>query len=179
MKRVAGVVLAGGRSRRFGRDKAVEPIGERDMLEWALGALLPYSEVLLVAGRQTAPAPCVDDRPGPGFGPLGGLAGALRSARTRGCTHVLSAACDTPFIDASLLRGLLAQQKPAFLDRCPVIGIWPVSLADALERHLAAGGTRTVVDWALSIGATSLRTELPIPNLNRVEDLPEIIALHG
>lgn len=106
-----GVVLAGGRSTRMGRDKALIPFGPagRTLLDHALDRLAPEVDDLLVVGDPLAhghvgPFVVPDDQPG--MGPLGGLVTAMRYA-----THdrLLVLAVDMPAVDQRLLRALKAQ----------------------------------------------------------------------
>src|SRR3546814_5020197 len=69
-----GAVLAGGRSSRFGSDKALAMLGGRTLLDHAQAALRPHCDALIVVGRGEGLA----DWPQPDMGPLGGVAGALR-----------------------------------------------------------------------------------------------------
>ena len=96
-----GVVLAGGRSRRFGGvDKTRLPLCGRTMLERASEALAPFTVSRVVVGG--APAPGVAQVPdgAPGEGPLGGILTALEAIVT---PHALILAVDLPFIPGSLL----------------------------------------------------------------------------
>lgn len=85
-RRVSAIVLAGGRSSRFGRDKLAEPIGGRPLLEHAIdGVRLVAAEVLVVVAPGPAPAVppgvIVVHDPAPFEGPLAGLLAGLRAAR--------------------------------------------------------------------------------------------------
>ncbi len=99
-----GVVLAGGRSRRFGGvDKTRLPLGGRTLLQRAAAALAPVtSRCLIVGGTPSAGLQTVPDRY-PGEGPLGGILTALDAIRT---SHALFLAVDLPFIPVSLLQEL-------------------------------------------------------------------------
>ncbi|WP_396624857.1 molybdenum cofactor guanylyltransferase [Luteitalea sp.] len=96
-----GVVLAGGRSRRFGGvDKTRLPLGGRTLLARALDTLAPLTTTcLVVGGAPVAGIPQVPDE-APGHGPLGGLLTALDAIAT---PHALILAVDLPFIPGSLL----------------------------------------------------------------------------
>ena len=85
------VILAGGKSRRMGRDKRTLRVGNRTLLSHTKAAL---SE----AGWK---ARVVADDLKPGLGPLGGIATAFRKT-----THsrVLFVGCDMPFLSDELLR---------------------------------------------------------------------------
>lgn len=85
-RRVSAIVLAGGRSSRFGRDKLAEPIGGRPLLEHAIDAVRPFAtEILVVAAPDASPAVAEDVRvvhdPASFGGPLLGLATGLDHAR--------------------------------------------------------------------------------------------------
>ena len=83
---VSAIVLAGGRSSRFGRDKLAEPVDGRPLLLHAIEAVKPLStEILVVAAPVADPAipsgVAIVHDPSPYEGPLAGLAAGLRAAR--------------------------------------------------------------------------------------------------
>ncbi len=97
-----GVVLAGGRSSRMGRDKALIPYAGRTLLERALDILEPQVQELLVIGDpmkygHVGPFVVADDIPG--VGPLGGIVTAMRYASH---DRLLVLACDMPHVTAGL-----------------------------------------------------------------------------
>lgn len=108
-RRVSAIVLAGGRSSRFGRDKLAEPLGGMSLLERSIAAVRPVSSEVLVV---TAPlgAPTVDEDvrvvhdAAPFGGPLLGLAAGLTSARE---AIVLVTAGDMPELQPLVIRLLL------------------------------------------------------------------------
>lgn len=86
VSRVSAIVLAGGRSSRFGRDKLVEPFDGRSLLEHAIEAVRPHAfEVLVVVAPGAVPAVPADvivvHDPTPFEGPLAGLLVGLGAAR--------------------------------------------------------------------------------------------------
>lgn len=172
-RRIAGVVLAGGRSQRFGRDKAEELYGERKLIDWSIAALQPFVDTIFVSGRDYPPFVAVQDRPEPGMGPLGGIAGAMVAASAAGHTHLLSLPCDTPNIGHDQLARLCEGPDSAYLSACPVIGLWPTGQAEKLVRHLADGGRRSVRAWGDAQGATAIDGE-EIANINSIEDLERL-----
>jgi molybdopterin-guanine dinucleotide biosynthesis protein A len=85
-RRVSAIVLAGGRSSRFGRDKLAEPIGGRTLLQHTIDAVRPFAtEIIVVSSPDRWPAVAGDVRlihdPSPFEGPLAGLAAGLAAAR--------------------------------------------------------------------------------------------------
>lgn len=169
--RVSGVVLAGGQSRRFGRDKAQEMFRGMRLIDWSIRALTPHVDDIVIAGGSLAGFETVPDQPRGGLGPLGGIAGAMRVAAARGSSHILSVPCDTPILPGDLFDRLLAEPSAAFHPECPVIGIWPVALGAGLEAWLADAGNLAVRAWTDRIGAVPLAGAGPIVNINRPEDL--------
>jgi molybdopterin-guanine dinucleotide biosynthesis protein A len=172
-RRIAGVVLAGGRSQRFGRDKAEEIYGERKLIDWSIAALQPLVGTIFVSGRDYPPFVSVADRPEPGMGPLGGIAGAMAAAKAAGYTHLLSLPCDTPDVSPGQLARLCDAADSAYLAACPVIGLWPTDQAERLERHLAQGGRRSVRAWGEAQGATAIDGD-DIANINSIADLERL-----
>ncbi len=96
-------VLAGGASRRMGRDKASVPIGGMTMLERVLDGLAGVGERIVVGGPAPDPIPEIPDlRPGR-RGPLAGLEAALAWAGGRSVALV---AVDQPYVRAATLGAL-------------------------------------------------------------------------
>lgn len=104
---LTGIVLAGGRSRRLGRNKALLPFGGRPLLHIVcerVAQVCPQVVVATSAGGMSGDAPAgvevVRDEK-PGQGPLAGMQAGLRAAAF---DYALVVACDMPFLSPSLLR---------------------------------------------------------------------------
>ncbi len=113
--RLTGVVLAGGKNSRLGRDKAalVLDASGTDLLTRTARLLQSLLPRVLVVGRTHAGFESLPDD-APGAGPVGGVATALRHAGT--ACLVLS--CDLPFMDRATLSLLLqawAKRRPETL----------------------------------------------------------------
>lgn len=120
---LVGLVLAGGRSRRMGRDKALLPlVGEASvtLLDHAARRLRPFCPEVWVscaAGRAYAGFDCVEDAPLPddadtdsrGVGPLRGLVAGLVRAEREDRQGLLVLPCDMPLLPERLLRSLLTE----------------------------------------------------------------------
>ena len=113
-KNVTGVVLAGGRSRRLGRDKAVELVGGEPLISRVIARMSEVADeiVVVVNGIERAsqlPLPqeatvVVDAYPDKGS--LGGIFSGLRAGRE---DWAMVVACDMPFLSVALVRHMLDQ----------------------------------------------------------------------
>ncbi|WP_368077242.1 molybdenum cofactor guanylyltransferase [Sphingomonas faeni] len=159
-------MLAGGRSSRFGSDKARAMFRGRTLSEHARDLLVPYVDTAVIVGRDGP----IADLPGPDLGPLGGIAGALSYAGERGFTSVLTIACDMPVLPDGLLAAL-AGEAPAYCPDAPVLGHWNTASLEALLEHIATSPRRSVRGWAEAIGAVPIAAPAPIPNINSPEDI--------
>lgn len=167
---ILGVVLAGGESRRFGSDKSGATLGGRPLIQHAIDALAPHVDAVAISGARFGDLPTIGDRPRPGLGPLGGLAGALRYAGENGFDAVLTVPCDTPLLAPELLRGLMAH-GPAVVAELPVCGFWPASLSNVLDEHLAVTDNLSMRRWADVAHAALIPAGAPIANVNTPDDL--------
>ena len=111
---VSGVVLAGGHSRRMGRDKCALELGGRSLLQRAVDALeVVCGEVAVVrapeqpppASSSTRPLRQLEDELADG-GPLAGIAAGLAATEAEVAIVV---ACDAPFLQPGLLRLLVGR----------------------------------------------------------------------
>jgi molybdenum cofactor guanylyltransferase len=121
---ITGAILAGGASRRLGRDKALLPLAGKALALRVAAALAPVvSGCWLITNQPLAHLtfglPLVTDL-WPHQGPVGGLITALFYART---AWVLAAATDNPFPVPALLNELasraLKTSRPAVVCRSP------------------------------------------------------------
>ena len=104
---VTGVVLAGGKSRRMGRDKAFLPFGPGLLIERVIEVVQQVTaEVILITNTpepyQRFGLPMVSDVIAEA-GSLGGIYTGLVSAKT---PYSLCLACDMPFVKPTFLRFL-------------------------------------------------------------------------
>lgn len=113
---ITGLLLAGGKSRRFGSDKALAILDGQPLIAHAYAALAPRCMEILVGvdepGRAyplPGPARTVVDAV-PGIGPLGGLLAGLTEARTE---WLLALACDLPWVSADHLTVLTRARSDA------------------------------------------------------------------
>jgi molybdenum cofactor guanylyltransferase len=169
---VLGVILAGGRSSRFGSDKALAMVNGRPLIDHVAESLSGQCDALVVAGRIHDGYRCVADRPATGMGPLAGLAGALHHASIAGFGSVLSVGVDALNIPADLRTNL--EPAPAYVVGQPVIGLWPVSALALLAAILGSDERHSMLHFVERIGARSVILENPPANINTPSDLQNL-----
>ncbi len=156
MEHVAGILLAGGRSRRMGQDKALLPFPDQSrqtFLERLAALLIAQCRELVLVARDAEQAThyaslvpssvCIVTDQVPDIGPLMGLYSGLSAISA---SYALVTAVDTPLLQPSVISYLLAQPR----DDAPIIplvagipqvllAIYPRSILPMLEERLHAG----------------------------------------
>ena len=179
---VTGLILAGGKSRRFGSDKARHLVGGRPMIARVYDVLSPLVATVLISVRSAdaeydLPAERVVDEY-PGAGPLAGLHAGLARCRT---PWLLALACDLPFLSPEVLGALLSARDDSGHPvvactpdgrRHPLCALYPRSL------HAIAGELLESDRLAMHglLQASGPAREVPVPreplrNVNARSDL--------
>lgn len=174
---ILGLVLAGGLSSRFGSDKALAELNGQTLISRAIENLSGWCEQVIIAGRETGPAPCIPDWPRPGMGPLAGLAAGLHHAQDAGFEAVLSCGVDSVNLPDDLPA--LLGPAPACLASQPIIGIWPTSATPILEAILSGDEKHSLRLFADRIGARHVELSVPPGNVNTPADLAAASRLSG
>jgi molybdopterin-guanine dinucleotide biosynthesis protein A len=173
---LAGVILAGGRSRRMGGGvKALAPLGGKPLICHVINRLQPQVRSLVLGVEkhtldfEVLGLPQVED-PLPGSrGPLGGLLAALDSMEKE-CDWMLLVPCDAPFLPLDLAERLLnralGEGQPGCVVRYgaqiqPTFSLWHRCLLPRLEESVLEEGMAgfkeflqkaplATLDWAFS-----------------------------
>ncbi len=179
MTGLLGAILSGGRATRFGSDKALALYRGQPLMAHVAAWLRPQvDELVLCGGEAILPGvPRLEDRPGPGLGPLGGLCAALWRADAAGISTVVSVGCDTPLLPPDLVARLRTAGPAAYVAEMPLIGLWPVETATLLDRRLAQDEDRSMRGWAREVGAVAVSLRTPIANINSPADLLALESL--
>jgi len=198
---IAGVLLAGGLSRRMGGgDKSLRRLGASTILERVISRAAPQVAALsLNANGDPArfaefALPVIADSIPDYAGPLAGILAGLdwAAAAMLGCTHLASFATDAPFLPADLVARMVSAvtEQGASLACAasggrthPVFGLWPVALREALRRAMLDEGIRKVDQWTaryrLAVVDYPAEPFDPFFNTNRPEDLSVAERLIG
>lgn len=184
MKQPLGVILAGGQATRMGGgDKGLLALGNSTILQHVIDRLEPQVAGLALNAngdpdRFTLNLPIIQDSIQGFAGPLSGVLAGLDWAATKGATHIVTAAADTPFLPCDLVPQLLLHAQNGLClaaspsGRQPTFGLWPVALRDDLRTALN-DGLRKVVQWTQKHGAGTAEfpDDAAFFNVNTPDDL--------
>ena len=193
---VAGVVLAGGLGRRMGGgDKCLRALGGRPLIAHVIARARPQVAALLLTINDSASAsqlasfglPIAPDVVTGFAGPLAGILTAMRWAQASApqCRWLASFAADTPFFPRDLVARLcaaMAENGAAIACAAsagrnhPVFALWPVALADALDRALTVENIRKIDAWTARFAVCQVpfddeEGDDPFFNVNTPQDL--------
>lgn len=191
---VAAVVLAGGRSRRMGADKATIPFCGRRMIDVVVERLRGLTDEVVICARERRAlepihVPVLEDAEAYA-GPLPALVAGIRAAGTK---RVVAVACDMPFLNVPLLADLISRIDEDIDAVVPVTGDGPQPLHAAYadcavepllaalaagERSLRGGLSKLRVRWVDEEGWRRLDPSgRSFRNVNTPEELAEAVAL--
>jgi molybdopterin-guanine dinucleotide biosynthesis protein A len=188
---ILAVVLAGGKSKRFGRDKSQVKLGNKILIDYILTEILDfYKDILIVTNE---PIKFLDSNKisiandiKKGLGPLGGIFSAMKWVKDNKKDYkwISTFPIDTPFfkkkhlikfykeinLDKSNLFFMKSKNK-----RHNIFGLWSLGLYEKLESALNRGD-RKVELWANEIGVKTIDFEHennkdPFFNINTEEEL--------
>lgn len=186
--RIAGIILAGGASRRFGTDKAATLIDGRPMIAHVAGRLSSQVEALAIAGADqtySLACPLLEDGAHATKGPLAGLAAGLIWALENNFSHVVTAPCDLPLLPRNLVRLLSTQEQtsPAVLKTSHGIeaacAMWPISVFPIVEERLKVGKSLSMRGLLEAAGASAIQVhdddlDGSFININAPDDLAQL-----
>ena len=188
--KILGVVLAGGKSQRFGQDKSQVKLNGKILIDYVLSEIIDeFKETLIVANndinfmksKKISSTKDIKE----GIGPLGGVLSAMKwiKQNNKEYTWISTFPSDTPFFTKKELRIFyeniqIKKNKLFFIKsnetRHNIFGLWSLELIDQLESDLLKG-ERKVEDWANSIGVSIINIDHqnidPFFNINTKDDL--------
>lgn len=195
--RIAGVILAGGRSSRMGGgDKCLLDLHGQPILQHVIVRMSMQTEaVALNANGDSARfsqfgLPVLADSIDGFAGPLAGVLAGMDWAAQNGFSHIVSVAADSPFFPLRLVTGLRfaceASGKPMAMAhsprpeggyfRQPTFALYSVKQRENLRIALK-GGIRKIIQWAEPLGCAAIVFhgfgDDPFFNINTPEDLAQ------
>ena len=184
------VVLAGGKSKRFGEDKSQTQLGSKILIDYIISEIInDFNEVIIVANEpikhlSSDKITKIKDYK-KNLGPLGGIFSAMKWAKDNNKKYqwIITFPSDTPFFKNEIMNSFLnkinTKESELFFmksneKRHNIFGLWSLDLIDQLEKDLE-NGSRKVEKWANNIGVKtinmSFEKEDPFFNINTKEDL--------
>jgi molybdopterin-guanine dinucleotide biosynthesis protein A len=191
---ILGVVLAGGKSQRFGEDKSQVKLGDKLLIDYILSEIIDeFNEVLVVSNnlinfKESEKISLIEDFK-KDLGPLGGVLTAMKWVKDNNKDYqwISTFPVDTPFFKNQILKDFLnkiniEEGKLFFIKsnntRHNIFGLWSIDLMDKLEEDLDKG-ERKVEVWANIIGVKNIDMKFenidPFFNINTKEDLKRAI----
>ena len=187
---IIGIILAGGKSSRFGEDKSNIRLGNKTLLDHTIDKIeKEFSEVLIISNNKEynfknkkiyIVKDCIEGQ----LGPLVGILTAMKwvNENKKNYKWIASFPCDTPFFDTKLISKLKLKTKETskkliFLNsdkkRHNIFGIWSMDLIETLEKDIK-NSFRKVEIWADKVGYESININTEkfdrFLNINTKED---------
>ena len=189
---ILGAILAGGQSKRMGKDKLFLELNNRKLIEYTTDKVKKYLKKIIIITNQDneffsknnliTVKDCVEGQ----LGPLVGILTAMKWAKDNlnKCSWVATFPCDTPFFPESIITSFIkeAEKKESLLlsassygRKHNIFGLWSLDLYEKLEKDLVNNKVRKVQDWTEKNKIKNLEFKFkdydPFFNINTKEDL--------
>ena len=189
---ILGSILAGGKSKRMGKDKLFLNLNNKTLIEYTIIKVKKYLKDLIIITNSEneffsknsliTVKDCIDGQ----LGPLVGILTAMKWARENSPKYswVATFPCDTPFFPESIISKFIEEsKKKESLMLCAsshgrkhnIFGLWSLDLYDKLYDDLVNNKVRKVQDWTKANNIKNLEFEFkdydPFFNINTKEDL--------
>jgi len=189
---IIGAILAGGQSKRMGKDKLFLEFNNKKLIEHTIDKVKKYLKKVIVITNQdneffsknnlTIVKDCIEGQ----LGPLVGILTAMKWAKENisKCSWIATFPCDTPFFPESIIKSFIEEsEKKESLILCAsshgrkhnIFGLWSLDLYDKLKDDLINKKVRKVQDWTEKNKIKNLEFKFkdydPFFNINTQEDL--------
>jgi len=189
---ILGAILAGGQSKRMGKDKLFLELNNKKLIEHTLDKVKKYLKKIIIITNQdnkfffendlTTVKDCVEGQ----LGPLVGILTAMKWAKENlsKCSWIATFPCDTPFFPESIIKRFIEEsEKKESLILCAsshgrkhnIFGLWSLDLYEKLKDDLINKKVRKVQDWTEKNKIKNLEFKFkdydPFYNINTEEDL--------
>ena len=189
---ILGAILAGGQSKRMGKDKLFIEFNNKKLIEHTIDKVKKYLKKVIIVTNQdneffsennlTTVKDCIEGQ----LGPLVGILTAMKWAKENlsKCSWIATFPCDTPFFPESIIKNFIEEsEKKESLILCAsshgrkhnIFGLWSLDLYDKLKDDLINKKVRKVQDWTEKNKIKNLEFKFkdydPFFNINTEEDL--------
>jgi len=189
---ILGAILAGGQSKRMGKDKLFLELNNKKLIEHTVDKVKKYlKKVVIITNKENefflknnliTVKDCIEGQ----LGPLVGILTAMKWAKEnlKQCSWIATFPCDTPFFPESIIKIFIEEsKKKESLIFCAnshgrshnIFGLWSIDLYDKLKDDLINKKIRKVQDWTEKNKIKNLEFKFedydPFFNINTKEDL--------
>ena len=189
---ILGAILAGGKSKRMGKDKLFLNLNNKTLIEHTIIKAKKYlKDLIIITNRENEffsknniriVKDCIEGQ----LGPLVGILTAMKWAKENSPKYswVATFPCDTPFFPESIISKFIEEsKKKESLILCAsshgrkhnIFGLWSLDLYDKLYNDLVNNKVRKVQDWTKANKIKNLEFKFkdydPFFNINTKEDL--------
>ncbi len=189
---ILAAILAGGQSKRMGKDKLFLELNNKKLIEHTIDKVKKYlKEVIIVTSQENeffsknnliTVKDCIKGQ----LGPLVGILTAMKWAKENltNCSWIATFPCDTPFFPESIIKDFIKESKKReSLILCAsshgrkhnIFGLWSLDLYDKLRDDLINSKIRKVQDWTEKNKIKNLEFKFkdydPFFNINTLDDL--------
>jgi len=189
---ILGAILAGGQSKRMGKDKLFLEFNNKKLIEHTIDKVKKYLKKVIIITNQDneffsknnliTVKDCIQGQ----LGPLVGILTAMKWAKENltNCSWIATFPCDTPFFPESIIENFIQESKKReSLILCAsshgrkhnIFGLWSLDLYEKLKDDLINKKVRKVQDWTEKNKIKNLEFKFkdydPFFNINTEEDL--------
>jgi len=189
---ILGAILAGGQSKRMGKDKLFLEFNNKKLIEYTIDKVKKYLKKVIIITNQDNEffsknnLITVKDSIEGQLGPLVGILTAMKWAKENlnKCSWIATFPCDTPFSPEKIIESFIEEsEKKESLILCAsshgrkhnIFGLWSLDLYDKLKDDLINKKVRKVQDWTDKNKIKNLEFKFkdydPFFNINNEEDL--------
>ena len=189
---ILGAILAGGQSKRMGKDKLFLKLNNKMLIEYTIDKVNKYLKNVIIITNQKnefflkknliTVEDCIKGQ----LGPLVGILTAMKWAKEnlKECSWIATFPCDTPFFPETIIQKFIekSKEKDSLLlcasshgRKHNIFGLWSIELYEKLQDDLINKKIRKVQDWIEKNEITNVEFNFkeydPFFNINTLDDL--------